>query len=114
MNQKVFGKVTTKKKRKNNNKKKKKTQEIGHNFLIDFLFFIPHENKSVYIYISEREKNGQTPELARDDWLESLLAEDMNVTVVVNHLTPTVTMGHVSLKKEKKNIQNTFIVTFCS
>lgn len=57
---------------------------------------------NLYIYISEREKNGQTPELARDDWLESLLAEDMNVTVVVNHLTPTVTMGHVSLKKREK------------
>lgn len=33
------------------------------------------------LYISE-QKTGQTPELARDDWLESLLAEEMNVTVV--------------------------------
>lgn len=68
------------KKEKNNNKKRKK--EIGHNFLIDFLFFTPHEKKKS-VYISE--KNGQTPELARDDWLESLLAEEVNVTVVVNH-----------------------------
>lgn len=37
-----------KKKEKNNNKKKKK-QEIGQNFLIDFLFFIPHEKKNLYI-----------------------------------------------------------------
>ena len=36
------------------------------------------------LYISQK-KNGQTPELARDDWLESLLAEEMNVTVVMNH-----------------------------
>jgi len=34
---------------------------------------------SVYIW-----KNGQTPELAQDDWLQSLLAEERNVTVV-NH-----------------------------
>lgn len=45
MHHKVFGKVTTKKEK---NDKKKKKQEIGNNFLIDFLFFIPHV-KSVYI-----------------------------------------------------------------
>jgi len=50
------------------NKKREKQQqntkkmEIGHNFLIDFLFFIPHEKKFVHIYL--KEKNGQTPELA--------------------------------------------------
>lgn len=33
--------------------------------------------------------------MARDDWLESLLAEELNVTVLVNHFTPTVTLGHV-------------------
>lgn len=84
MHQKVFGKVSTKKEKNNKKEKKKKRkrkQEIGHNFLIDFLFVIPHEKKSVYI----SEKNGQTPELAQDDWLESLLAEEVNVTVVVNH-----------------------------
>lgn len=80
MHPKVFGKVTTKKK-KNNNKKEKKNTGDWPQFLIDFLFFIPQEKKSVYM----SEKNGQAPELARDDWLESLLAEEMNVTVVVNH-----------------------------
>lgn len=42
-------------KKEENYKRKKK--EIGHNFLIDFLFFlffIPHEKKSVYTYISEK------------------------------------------------------------
>lgn len=68
------------KKRKTTIKRKKK-QEIGHNFLIDFLFFTPHEKK-ICIYL---RKNGQTPELAQDDWLASLLAEEVNVTVVVNH-----------------------------
>lgn len=29
--------------------------------------------------------NGQTPELAQDDWQQSHLAEEVNVTVVVNH-----------------------------
>lgn len=77
---KVFGKVTTKKE-KNNNKTHKKTGDWPQ-FLIDFLFFIPHEKKNLYI---SQKKNGQTPELARDDWLESLLAEEVNVTVVVNH-----------------------------
>lgn len=37
-----------KKKRKTIKRQKKTKQEIGHNFLIDFLFFIPHD-KSVYI-----------------------------------------------------------------
>lgn len=73
-----------KKREKQQQKEKKKKQEIGHNFLIDFLFFIPREKKKKSVYISE--KNGQTPELAQDDWLESLLAEEVNVTVVVNHL----------------------------
>lgn len=67
------------KKRKTTIKRKK--QEIGHNFLIDFLFFTHHEKK-ICIYL---RKNGQTAELARDDWLESPLAEEVNVTVVVNH-----------------------------
>lgn len=91
MHQKVFGKVTTKKE-KNNNKKKKK-QEIGQNFLIDFLFFIPHEKK-ICTYL---RKNGQTAELARDDWLESLLAEESERNRCgESFLTPTVTLGHVS------------------
>lgn len=62
MHQKVFGKVTTKKE-KNNNKKRKK-QEIGHNFLIDFLFFIPHEKKKS-VYISEKMDRPQ-------NWLEMI------------------------------------------
>lgn len=103
MHPKVFGKVTTKKE-KNNNKKEKKLQEIGHNFLIDFLFFTPHEKK---ISVHMSEKNGQTPELARSDWLESLLAEEVNVTVVVNHFL----LLHWDIFK---NTRNTFIVTFCS
>lgn len=80
--------TTNKKREKRQQKgKKKKQQEIGHSFLIDFLFFIPHyeKKKNLYIYLYLRKKNGQTPELARDDWLESLLAEEVNVTVVVNH-----------------------------
>lgn len=45
MHQKVFDKVTTKKEK--NNKKEKKNGDWPQ-FLIDFLFFIPHD-KSVYI-----------------------------------------------------------------
>lgn len=72
MHQKVFGNV----KKKNKNKKK-----AGLATIFESLFIL-HLDKSVYISHS----NGQIPELARDDWLESLLAEEMNVTVVVNHL----------------------------
>ena len=52
--------LEAKKKEKNNNKKKgKKTkQEIGHNFLIDFLFFIPHEKKiCIYPRKMDRPQN---------------------------------------------------------
>lgn len=89
MHQKVFGnkkKRKEEKKKKNNNKKKQKTnRRLATMFLIDFLFFILRGKKKS-VYISEKIKiNGQTPELAQDDWLESLLAEEMNVTVVVNH-----------------------------
>lgn len=64
-------------------KKKKKTGDWPQ-FLINFLFIIPHQKKKKNcIYLIK--KNGQTPELARDDWLESLLAEEVKVTVVVNH-----------------------------
>lgn len=92
------------KKREKHQKGKK--QEIGDNFLNHFLFIIPHENMSVYI-----SENGQAPELAQDDWLQSLLAEEMNVTVVVNHLLLLRLHWDMCLEK---NTQNTFIVTFCS
>lgn len=52
-------------------------------------------------------KNGQTAELARDDWLETLLAEDMNVTVVVNHFFLLQLHWDVC---SKENTKNTFIV----
>lgn len=104
MHQKVFDKVTTKKEQ--NQEKPTKKQDIGHNFLIDFLFFIPHEQKNC-IYLRKR---GQTPELARHDWLESLLAEEMNVAVEVNHLLLPRLHWDMSLK----NTQNHFIVTVCS
>lgn len=74
-----------KKKRKTTIKKQKNKQEIGHN-VFDWLFILHPSWKKKSVYISEKIKiNGQTPELAQDDWLESLLAEEMNVTVVVNH-----------------------------
>lgn len=99
MHQQVFDKVTTKKEK--NNKKKKNTGDWPQ-FLIDFLFFIPHEKK-ICTYISQR-KNGQTPELAQDDWLESLLAEESESNRCgESFLTPTVTLGHVSLKKHTKH-----------
>lgn len=48
-------------------------------------------------------KSGQTAELARDDWLESLLAEESERNRCgESFLTPTVTLGHVSLKKHTK------------
>lgn len=50
------------KKEKNNNKKRKK--EIGHNFLIDFLFFTPHEKKNLYI----SQKKMDRPQ----NWLEMI------------------------------------------
>lgn len=46
-NQKVFGKVKTTKKDKRKKKMKENNKEIGSNFLIDFLFFIPDEK---YLY----------------------------------------------------------------
>lgn len=98
MHQKVFD--NKKKKEENNKKNLKKKQEIGHNFLIDFLFFILHE-KSVYTVC--QEINGQTQELAQDDWLESLLAEEASVTVVVNHfLLLRLHWGRVYLKRQNK------------
>lgn len=60
------------------------------------------KKKSVYI-----RKNGQTPELAQDDWLESLLAEEVNVTVVVNHFLLLRLHWDMSLKYTP----NIFIVT---
>lgn len=62
----------------------------------------------INMYMSQ---NGQTPELAQDDWLESLLAEEVNVTVVVNHFLLLRLHWDICLRK---NTQNTFIVTFCS
>jgi len=62
MHPKVFGKVTTKKE-KNNNKKEKELQEIGHNFLIDFLFFTPHEKKKD-LYICQKKMDRP------QNWLE--------------------------------------------
>lgn len=97
-------------KKEENYKRKKK--EIGHNFLIDFLFFlffIPHEKKK-YLYIHIIQKNGQTAELAQDDWLEILLAEEMNVTVVVISYSCGYIGTHVKKKKNKYN----FIGNFCS
>lgn len=49
MHQKVFGKVTTKKRKTAVNEKRRLAT-----ILIDFLFFIPHENKSVYVSETKR------------------------------------------------------------
>lgn len=74
--------------------------------MIDFLFFTPHEKK-ICIYV---RKNGQTPELARGDWLESLLAEEGNVTVVVNHFL--LLRLDMSLKKKKKTHKTLLLLRF--
>lgn len=55
-------------------------------------------------------KNGQTAELAQDDWLEILLAEEMTVTVVVNHFFLLQLHWDVCLKK--KNTKTLLLLLF--
>lgn len=102
MHHKVFGKVTTKKEK---NDKKKKKQEIGNNFLIDFLFFIPHV-KSVYIL----EK--RTDPRIGSRWLagKSFGWRSERNRCGEAFLTPTVTFGHVYLEGKKKKQPNKMLL----
>lgn len=54
-------------------------------------------------------KNGQTAELAQDDWLEILLAEEMNVTVVVNHFFLLQLHWDMCLNKNTKHFYCYFL-----
>lgn len=117
MHQKVFGnkkKRKEKKKRKTTIKKQKNKQEIGHN-VFDWLFILhPSWKKKICIYL-RKNKNKWTDPRIGSRWLAGKPFGWRNERNRCGESfpTPTVTLGHVSLKKEKHS-KNAFIVTFCS
>jgi len=78
--------------------KRKKIRRLAPIFLIDFLFFTCHENKHTILPPPPTPTKMDRPQkLAQVDWLECVLAEEVSVTVLMNHLLLcTVTLGRMS------------------
>lgn len=103
MHQKVFGKVTTKKEKNNNKNEKKKKQEIGHNFWLTF-YSSSLIKKKKKLYISHKKK--WTDPRIGSRWLagKPFGWRSEGNRCGESFLTPTVTFGHVSLKKTHKTL----------
>lgn len=117
MHQKVFGnkKKEKRKKKKNNNKKtKKQTGDWPQCFWLTFYSSSFVEKKKICIYL-RKNKNKWTDPRIGSRWLAGKPFGWRNERNRCGESfpTPTVTLGHVSLKKEKHS-KNAFIVTFCS
>lgn len=98
MHPKVFGKVTTKKKKNNNKKEKKIHRRLATIF--DWLFILHPSRKKICIYV---RKKWTGPRIG-SRWLAGKPFGWRNERnrCGESFLTPTVTLGHVSLKKHKK------------